>query len=213
MIAVLYATRQEADPFLKTVQAAPLPGFNDRYVDAKGQLVIGISGMGPAKAAACTRQLLTAQPVGLLVNAGIAGALHDGAAYRPGTVFQVNRVSFETAQDTEMDLPLRTGAPWPHLPAVGLVTVDQPVFEFERRQMLARHAALVDMEGAMVAKVAHERGVSCHLLKAVSDSASPGDKKQLWENLPRVCRQLATSLQDGLEQLTAHAVLGKSNVK
>ncbi len=80
---------------------------------------------------------------------------------------------------------------WPNLPRAILVTVTDPVFDPVRRDVLATHADLVDMEGAALAHICRERTLPFHALKGVSDQAGAVDRDRLLANLDTLCETLA----------------------
>ncbi len=209
MIALLLATREEAAPVLAALRAEPLAdapfetyGFVARRRRPAGLVVV--TGMGPAAAAAAVRHVCAAHKVRHLVNAGICGALRAGFA--PGSVYRV-------ASAADGDAPLsRPAAPvdvsplfWGDLPAARLASVAAPVFGGDRRDRLAEAADLVDMEGFAVARAAAACGVSCTLVKGVSDLATEQGREELRRNLRQVSEAVAERLLSGLEKMPSAA--------
>ena len=80
------------------------------------------------------------------------------------------------------------------VPAVILATVATPVFDPVLRARIARHADIVDMEGAAIAQCCQARGVPLTLLKGVTDQAGAHDRQRLLQNLDAVSITLAVLL-------------------
>jgi adenosylhomocysteine nucleosidase len=210
VIGVIFATPKEATPFLAGCTAveeipARFPLF--RIAGAKSAtLLLALSGMGKVAAAIAAVSLVCEHGVSRLFNAGICGALEGERAggHRVGTLFGI-----ATAREGDLILSARPAdpvsldrGPFSELPEAHLVTCDTPVFDPERRQILAPLGDLVDMEGAAVARVAQIYGVPCSLLKGISDFADSGDRQRLEENLTLVSAKIADTL---LRVLIAYA--------
>ncbi len=204
MIAVLYATEKEARPLLDRVHAVPVEDaacalFSGRV--ANRPLLIAISGMGmPAAEAAC-RHLVQTHQVDTILNvgicAGLAGNMPVGALYTAGEA-----VVADACQADDPSAPV--GVPltaWPGLPRKRLGSVSEPLFDAARREAIAAQCELVDMEGAAVARACRELGVTCRLLKGVSDDARPGSRDTLLEHLEPVSRRLAGQVIQDLPEL------------
>ena len=164
---ITMATMLEAKPFvvglgLKPYDKKPFPVFTTE------NLVLVISGIGKAHAAAATAYgLLTFSPSAVL-NTGAAGALDR--SHPTGSIYQINNI-------IEHDRPnILTGKPVRHKPdkmkgfddAV-LASGDRPVIDREDRSRLAALADLVDMEAAAVVQTCRTMSVPCHIFKFVSD--------------------------------------------
>ena len=135
MIGILFATEMEAQPFL------------DRG-EPEGTVTV-ISGMGMDAARAATEKLITEHGCTSVINAGVCGALHH--RLERGGVYRVSMVSTEklkAAVNVGIGMGLKK-----------LVTVDEPVFQPDRKRELAKHGDLVDMEGYAVARVCEEHDV------------------------------------------------------
>jgi len=199
MIAVILATRMEADPLLKRLAAEPVPArpFNTwRFASAGGGLIV-VSGMGQAAARLAAAYALDQPGVGRIVNAGICGSLRGDA---PGNLFCVGEAMDGDAilsGGPTMGHNVPPG-PWFGLTRARLTTVLEPVFDAKKRQALAKAAELVDMEGFAITSVCRERGVACHLVKGVSDRADEDGKDAIARNLPTVCEALAETVATGL---------------
>ena len=197
MIAVLYATEKEARPLLDRVQAVPMDDAACSIFSGHiggGLLLIAISGMGmPAAEAAC-RHLVKSHNVDTILNVGICAGLEDdmtaGTLYTAEEAFMADAF-FSDSPSPAIGIPL---APWPGIAAKRLGSVSKPLFDTTRREAVAAQCELVDMEGAAVARACRELGVTCHLLKGVSDDARPGSRSKLLEQLTPVSELLAVQV-------------------
>jgi len=148
-----------------------------RHVPSGSRLLV--TGIGKVRATmALSRELASGAPVRQVINIGTAGALRDGVTssdalgvFLPSAVLEHDISSAELrAMGYEMtdrwELPDGDGT----VLASGDTFVADPV----RRDELARHADLVDMEGCAVAHVSAQFAVPCRLVKAVTDNADEG---------------------------------------
>lgn len=205
MIGVLFATLQEAEPFLEMVLAEPttrvkLSVYNGRLPSPGNRTIrAGIMGMGPDAAEWAARSFLEDYPVKALVNAGICGALGNGPPFAPGSTFTVSHVLPEPSYaNSDAGSTALYSGPWADLPKARLVTVNKPVFDSGRRYELSKFGDLVDMEGAAVAQAADLFGIPCCMIKGVTDMADKGERERLQQNVNLVSRRIARLLVDGL---------------
>jgi adenosylhomocysteine nucleosidase len=200
MIGVLFATHPEAQPYLarsgaKEVAAAPFALFELGSPPA----VIIISGMGKVSAALAAQILIRERHCDRILNAGVCGALVDGVGLTPGNIFRISAASEgPSGPGVPVDAIRCAGALWRNLPAARLVTVEQPVFEAAERQRLAAWGALVDMEGAVVARVAQLYGIPWDMIKGITDTAGDGERINLHRNLATVSEAVAAHLSNGI---------------
>jgi adenosylhomocysteine nucleosidase len=208
MIAVLYATEKEARPLLDRVQAVPVedatfPIFSARIADVP--LLIAIGGMGmPAAAAAC-RHLVQRHHVDTILNVGICAGLADHMTM--GTLYTVDAAFMADTflSDTESSPVGEPVTAWPGIAAKRLGSVSEPLFDATRREAIAAQCDLVDMEGAAVARACRELGVTCHLLKGVSDDARPGSRDTLLKQLKPVSERLAAQVIQDIAKMSSFA--------
>ena len=190
MIALILATSREAAPLLaragrtRDEHPAPHPAFVD--LRPAHDLVLYICGMGSERARAGAELLLQQHAVAAVVNVGVAGAVADSLAM--DGIYRVTKTCLWPATET---LYTSSGGWWPDLPAAVLATVAEPVFDPVRRAEIARHAELVDMEGAAIAQCCQARGVPWYAIKGVTDLAGEQDRSRLHRNLDRVSERLA----------------------
>lgn len=134
------------------------------------RLEVLITGVGKVFAATSVARRLARGDVSEVVNIGSAGALRDGLS----GLFEVGRVlnhdlSSEALRGFGYDpQEWLTLGPEPTALATGDLFVSDPAV----RDVLAKEAHLVDMEGYAVAWAAQHAGVPVRLVKHVSDNAS-----------------------------------------
>lgn len=205
MIGILFATSFEAKPFLIRTEARqisehPFPVYTSNLPADKTGSVTVISGIGKVVAALATQTLIREHKVDTVVNAGICGALAED--FEPGTILRVIRTwegdRGELGETTE---PLVCSNDlWLDLKGVRLITNDTPVFDSKKKRLLAQRGDLVDMEGAAVVRTAMMYGITCNLLKGVTDSADADGHKTLRKNCKKVSERLADILINGLSE-------------
>ena len=207
MIGLLLATAAEAEPLwavLAAVKVADDPFVTYRFAPAgprPGGVVV-LSGIGRRAAAAATEHLLERYRPEVVVNVGLCGALSDrfarGALVRIAAAVDGDRVL--AGEDPE-EVPCAPA--WSELPPARLASVDEAIFDDDRRARLARRADVVDMEGLAVASVCRCRGVPAHLLKGVSDLADGAGKADIRRNIQAVSARLAEAVAGELDRLGA----------
>jgi nucleoside phosphorylase len=202
MFGIHYATKEEARPYLRLsgaikVTAEPFALFKLKTIP----VIIAISGMGKVSAALATQILIREHKCKHILNAGVCGALIDNAGFDPGKIFGISKVS---EGPPGPGIPSKgfhcTGTFWPDASTARLVTVEQPVFSSADRQRWASWGDLVDMEGAIVARVAHLYNIPWNIIKGVTDMAGDGDRNMLHRNLEIVSEAIATQLNNGLAE-------------
>ena len=210
MIALVAATLREARPLIDALAAVEAPGavFSTWKAevgigDRRHRLRLLVSGVGKVAAAAATAGLLNGKQIHRLINFGACGALLDHPDLTPGTLCQVGRAvegdRLDMGDSPAQAVACRQVATTGLVP-VDLVTVDRPVFDAERRLILATLGQVVDMEGAAIARTAAWYGVPCTLLKGITDPAGEGDRHRLQANLDQVAAALAQKLLEILQQ-------------
>ena len=149
--------------------------------------------MGKVLAALAAQTLIREWHCDRILNAGVCGALVGEAGLTPGNIFRISAASEgPSGPGVPVDAIRCTGDFWQNLPAARLVTVEQPVFEAAERQRLATWGELVDMEGAVVARVAQLYGIPWDMIKGITDTADDGERINLHRNLAdgqRGCRR------------------------
>ena len=193
MIGIVFATEAEAAPFLargdfQAVAAAPVQVL----ASPRSPHRVAISGMGKVSAALATQWLIKEYGPGRVVHAGICGALGDPRNFAPGDILRITSASEgRPGPGIPTEAVACAGDLWPELRPATLVTVERPVFDDALRAELLRYGELVDMEGAIVARVAHLHGVPCSIIKGVSDHAGCQDRSLLKSRLPAISADIA----------------------
>lgn len=127
--------------------------------------VVVAAGMGASRATLAVEAALAAEAsVKALISVGLAGACLPGL--QAGSVLEVNMVvDAQTGERFESDAkPGSAGS------SVTLVTTGSIADVKEKRRLLESYgAALVDMEGATIARLALAHGLGFRAIKAISD--------------------------------------------
>ncbi len=171
MIGIVFATEMEAGPFL---EGGVPEGVR-----------VAVCGMGMAAARTATEQLVKVDGCVTIINAGVCGALNN--RLERGAVYRVSMVCHEhlkAAVNVGIGIGLKK-----------LVTVDEPVFEPDRKRALSKYGELVDMEGYAVARVCEEQGVPCILVKGVTDFGDASGKEDIRTHIDPVSRTVALAVR------------------
>jgi adenosylhomocysteine nucleosidase len=192
-----FATAMEAQPLIDRLAATRCvddgyPVYRCTARESCPATLIVITGIGLARAAEVTAEVLRNVRVRFVVNAGIAGALRP--QYSVGALVRVSAVAevSDDPRDTAVFRALSaTSVGWlPRALAVGrLISRASPLFDPVQAAAFGTYADLVDMEGAAIARECARLRVPCALLKAVSDHAE--DRATLHRNLKFASQQLA----------------------
>jgi len=195
MIGLIFATRQEARPFLELSQAEQIEEqpFALYKIPTLPKVCVAICRIGKVAAAATCQALILTHKADRIINAGACGALHDRPELAIGSLVHITEA-------TEGDHEVFGRRPKPvicttgignGLPSARLVTCDRPIFDPVQREIQGAFADVVDMEGAAIARVAQLYGVPCEMVKGVTDNALELDRKRLLENLNMVCDRIS----------------------
>jgi adenosylhomocysteine nucleosidase len=206
-VGLLFATRQEAEPFLLQTAAASMAGPLPLYSVPETihpACIVAVSGMGKVAAALAAAHLVQTHRATLLISAGLCGRLTAEKNWTVG-----DRLRIESAVEGDCD---RFGSPetvvdcdvnwFPDLEAARLVTCDRPVFQDDLRRQLAAAGDVADMEGAAVARTARFYGVSCAMVKGISDCADTTGRQDIARNIAAVSESIAQTL---VRELNRHA--------
>jgi 4-hydroxybenzoate polyprenyltransferase len=210
MIAILFATDTEASPFLSALAATPLDDpvmgvYRCRLTPGEIDLLVAVCGMGKVAAALATQRLIDHYGCRRIVHTGICGTLVARNGLRPGAVLRIDRAVEEHPGRFGMpDHPVKCdNSWWPRLPTAGLVTCERPVFDDNRKKNLARRGDVVDMEGAVVARVCARYGVPCTIFKGITDTAGDDARQALHQNIETVSVKVAQLLRQELQARAA----------
>lgn len=198
MIGILFATIEEAKPFLQMTGAKakendPFQTWHFLSSD-EGVIIVSQIGRGPARNA--TKHLIKKHQVKKVINVGIAGSTGDHL--NVGDIFCISHALNwpENRETTFTCDPLY----WGDLNRAKLITSEKPIFDQKIRDKIAAYGQLIDMEGAEVAKLCAENNIPCCLLKGVSDFSSSGHRDLLKENLEKVSKKLSEVLYTRLKE-------------
>jgi len=187
MIGILFATEMEAKPFL------------DRG-EPEGVVTV-ICGMGMEAARIATEELIEEHEITTVINAGVCGALIN--RIERGAVYRVSMVSTEhlkAAVNVGIGIGLKK-----------LVTVDEPVFEPERKKELSKYGELVDMEGYAIARVCEAHNIPCIMIKGVTDFGDGNGKADIQQHIAPVSETVADAVTGIVDE--ASCLGGKNKVR
>ncbi|MCF7848160.1 MAG: putative 4-hydroxybenzoate polyprenyltransferase [Kiritimatiellales bacterium] len=195
MIGILFATMEEARPFLSRGLAVQLSEKPFHVYQLENSAVVIISGMGRTVARKAAGELIEKGATSI-INAGVCGALVDDV--ERGTVFCVS-----SAINADEASSLVAFERKDLFPSKRLVTVDRPVFQPDRKKTLSEFGELVDMEGHAVAEVCAERNVPCIMLKGVTDFGDHNGKEDIQRHIAPVSGKVADAVFQCLENQPA----------
>ena len=170
MIGVLFATKMEA------------AAFQDR--DISDDVVVKVADEIGLEAARIAAEELVETGATTIINAGVCAALHNRV--KRGSVYRISTVITE-----ELKAAVNVGV------GIGLkklVSVDEPLYQADRKRELARQYDLVDMEGYAVARVCETHQIPCILLKGVTDFGDAKAKEDIQTHIAPVSETVADAI-------------------
>ncbi len=175
MTGFVFASNEEAKPFLKSYQRGRFEGLVENEIAHDDDLLVTIVGVGKIKATLRIERLLRAHKLDRLVHGGVARSLVDdlraGTLVSVGQVFEGDRV--ELSAPTYPRMPLDNL--FKSLVERRLVTQDHVVSEGKDLTYWQRIADITDSIGYPIAYVAATHGVPCSMVKMVTGPS--GDEK------------------------------------
>ena len=196
MIAFVFATEQEARPFLKTYERGRFDGLPEGEVASDDNLLVIITGVGKIKAALRTERLLRSEKVRRVIHPGTCTSLNDalsvGSLVGASQVFEGDRI--ELSAPTYPRMPLEV--PF-EIEKGTLVTQDHTPQEETEQSYWQRIADMSDMTGYAVAYVAATYGVKCNIVKVVTGYMYKEDK-QLQQTLEKAHDTMSSFLMKQL---------------
>ncbi|MEO6983304.1 MAG: phosphorylase [Edaphobacter sp.] len=157
--AIIAALPREVKRLVRGWEEHRLPGKVVVYTNDFA--VVACAGMGAARATLAVQAALSLRPVTALISAGLAGACDSalcvGDIVRAGVV--VDSQTGEQFGDAASPQVLVS------MPAIASVREKERLYASYR-------ASAVDMEAAMVARIALMRGLPFHAIKSISDDAA-----------------------------------------
>lgn len=200
MIGIVFATEEEAQPFLQQFERGRFDGLAEDETFHDDHFMVSIVGTGKIKATLRSERLLQRYQPSLLIHAGTCSALVDklkvGSLVTASQVFEGDRI--ELAAPTYPRMPL--GTPFKKLPKGTLVTQDHTVQGQSELSYWQRIADMTDMTGYAVAYVAATHGIPCTIIKAVTGVIQREDPYYR-KTRAKACQDLATFLTPRLEKL------------
>lgn len=198
MTGIIFATEEEARPFLHSYRRGRFEGLTEGDVLQDDHILVSLTGSGKIKATLRTERLLQAHRLSRIVHAGTCTSLSDslkvGDLVAAAQVFEGDRI--ELAAPTYPRMPLET--PFEKVTQATLVTQDHNIQGDSERTYWQRIADLTDMTGYAVAYVAAMHGVPCHIVKVVSGQIGREDdhlKKTLDQAHHRIAEWLVQEVE------------------
>ena len=202
MIAIVFSTTEEAEPFLQKYERGRFNGLSEGEAHHDDDFLVSILGIGKIKATLRTDRLLSHYKVTNLVHAGTCTSLISdlkiGTLVAAQQVFEGDRI--ELAAPSYPRMPL--SVPFKKLKEVTLVTQDHTVSGATELSYWQRIADITDMTGYAAAYVAAMHGVPCHILKIISGHSGVEDK-QLRKTLDSAYSGLADYLVKNIKVIGA----------
>lgn len=168
MLALLFATEEEARPFLQRYARGRFTELAEGDAVRDDAVLVAVTGQGKIKATLRTERLLQKYRPDRLLHTGLATALNDD--WEPGSLAGATEVL--EGDRIELERPA-----YPHLPMTPsegtalqgrLLTQDHTPTDDEAHAYWQRLADFSDMTGYAVAFVAATHGVPCQIAKVVT---------------------------------------------
>lgn len=198
MIGIVFATVEEATPFLSRYQRGRFGGLSEGETVQDDNLLVSLTGIGKIKATLRTERLLHNHKLTRLLHVGTCTALREdltvGTPVAAAQVFEGDRVELATPTYPRMPLDV----PFENVPGVTLVTQDHTVQGQEERSYWQRIADISDMSGYAIAYVAATHGVPCHIVKVVTGHFQ-NPSKNFRKTLTSACETMADFLLKELD--------------
>ncbi|MEM1127120.1 MAG: 5'-methylthioadenosine nucleosidase [Bacteroidota bacterium] len=205
MLGVVFASEEEASPFLSHYKRGRFEGLREGEVLQDDTLLVSITGTGKIKATLRTERLLRAHTLTRLLHVGSCSALTD--AFALGSVVAAEQVlegdRIELAAPAYPRMPL--AVPFEGLQTGTLVTQDHTWRDKDEPTYWQRIAQLADMTGYAVSYVTATHGIPCYIVKAVagfvmeSDTSIRKNKAKAHEALARFLVDQAVEHLAGLK--------------
>jgi len=193
MIGLIFATGMEAGPLLAEAEAVcfenrPIALYKFLPEASNTECLVAISGMGGVSAALSTQSLICIHKVERIIHAGICGALVQNESIKIGEVFRVTEAREALRKKKVFSLDREW---WNALKGASMVTSERPVFEKDTRKRLSALGDLVDMESAVIARVAKMYDVPCSIVKGVTDFADRDGKEMVKKTIGPVSEKVS----------------------
>ncbi|MBO6574932.1 MAG: hypothetical protein JJ896_05945 [Rhodothermales bacterium] len=197
MKAVIFATLEEAEPFVQSYKRGRFAGVAEGEAVRDDDYLVTVTGMGKIKGALRTERLLRQFRPSEILHVGtcvtLVESLKVGELFAPSQVFEGDRI--ELSAPTYPRMPLKN--PFEEYATGTLVTQDHSVTGASELTYWQRIAEASDMTGYAVAYVAATHGVPCTIVKVVSGrmgAEDPNLRKTLSDSHARLNRFLTDHL-------------------
>ena len=202
MLGIVFATVEEATPFLRLYQRGRFGGLTEGETVQDDNLLVSLTGIGKIKATLRTERLLQNHKLTRILHVGTCTALSEelavGTPVAAAQVFEGDRVELATPTYPRMPLDV----PFKNVPKVTLVTQDHTVQGQEERSYWQRIADISDMSGYAIAYVAATHGTPCNIVKVVTGHFQ-NPSKNFRKTLTSACETMAEFLLKEIDALQA----------
>lgn len=168
MKAIVFATLEEADPFVQSYKRGRFSGVAEGESLHDDDLLIAVTGIGKIKGALRTERLLREHRPKEILHVGTCVALVEslkiGELFSPGQVFEGDRIELSAPTYPRMPLAMK----FDDMQTGTLVTQDHSVSGTQELTYWQRIAEASDMTGYAVAYVAATYGIPCGIVKVIS---------------------------------------------
>lgn len=199
MTGIIFATEEEARPFLHAYRRGRFEGISEGETQQDDHILISLTGSGKIKATLRTERLLQEYRPDRLLHVGtctsLSPTLEIGKLVAAAQVFEGDRI--ELAAPTYPRMPLE--APYEELPRATLVTQDHTIQADSEHTYWQRIADMIDMTGYAVAYVSAMHGVPCHIVKVVSGRIGQEDA-QLKRTLEHAHQAMSSWLVEAIDR-------------
>lgn len=200
MTGIIFATEEEAAPFLETYKRGRFDELREGETLFDDDLFVSLTGLGKIKATLRTERFFQEYHPIRIIHAGTCTALSDdlsvGDLVAVDQVFEGDRI--ELAAPTYPRMPLEV--PFHDLPRGTLVTQDHVAIDRSEKSYWQRIADMTDMSGYAVAYVAATHGVPCHVVKVVTGHIND-DNQEFRKNLTSACQAVSEFLVSKLREM------------
>lgn len=177
MTGIIFATEEEAQPFLRQYERGRLEGLSEGESAQDDLILVAITGIGKIKATLRTERLLQRHKLERILHTGTCTALKEefeiGKLVAASQVFEGDRI--ELAAPTYPRMPL--DVPFDGLKQGTLVTQDHLVIGQSEQTYWQRIADISDMTGYAIAYVTATYGIPCHIVKVVTGRLNTQDSQ------------------------------------
>ena len=202
MTGIIFATEDEAEPFLRQYKNGRFEDLSEGETLFDDDVLLTLTGLGKIKATLRTERFLRDHQPERIIHVGTCTALNDslrvGQIIAAAQVFEGDRI--ELAAPTYPRMPLEL--PFEGLTSGTLVTQDHVARDRAEKSYWQRIADISDMTGYAVAYVSATYGIPCHIVKVVAGLISDDDN-QFRKNLAGAHERMGSYLVSKLNEVHA----------